>query len=123
MPCSALFHFLYKIIGLQGDTKLTAFKSKNSIYQKKQCIDPLRAALSFIYRMLLVVILCGKSLAIKADVRLCLGNKNVDTPIVGDLGFSGAFPWFSRGPAGDESFLPFTGLILPRHSSHTVNPA
>lgn len=71
----------------------------------------------------MVVILCHKSLAIKADVRLCLGNKNVDTPIVGDLGSSGTFPWFSGGPACDESFLPFTGLILSGHSSHAVNSA
>lgn len=73
--------------------------------------------------MLLVAILCRTSLAIKADARLCLGNKIVDTPIVGDLDPSGTFPWFSGRAACDQSFLPFTGLILSELSSHAVNPA
>lgn len=75
---------MWKIIGWHAVTTWSVFKRKIQ-FSGKQCIDPLKAVLSLIYRRLLVVILCCKSLTIKVDVRLCLGNKNVDTPIEGDL--------------------------------------
>lgn len=81
-----------------------------------------KAVLSLIYRRLLVVILCCKSPTIKVDVRLCLGNKNVDTPIEGDLASTRLE--FSMALLGTRLWwiiLPFIGLILLWHSSYAVN--